>query len=221
MRNIHYKIVVTFLIISAMTTKTPGQNTMKRSMIQYLFPEFNQSIVIMKNGEKRTLVMNFNTVTEKLVFIRDGNYFDMMNPEIIDTVYLNDCRFIPVGKVFYEVLLSSPIALFIQHKGDVQEKGAPVGYGGTSQIAKGVYLTSFDAVGGTYNLELPEDIIIKPSPVYWIRKDNEMLSFTNEKQYLKLFPEKASQIKSFIKQNKLKIDKKDQLISIVKYSGSQ
>jgi hypothetical protein len=189
-------------------------------MIQYLYPDFSQSVVIMKNGEKKTSVMNFNIVTEKMVFISDGKYYDLMNPEIIDTVYLNNKRFIPVGKVFYEILLSGPIALFIEHKGDLVEKGAPVGYGGTSQLAKSVYLTSFDAVGGSYNLELHENFEVKPAPVHWIRRNGEMLSFTNQKQYLLLFPDKADALKSFIKEFRLKFNSDEDLVKIVRYSGN-
>lgn len=133
---------------------------------------------------------------------------------------LNNCRFTAVGKAFYEVLLTDPVALYIQHKGDLLEKGAPVGYGGTSQLAKSVYLTNFDSEGGTYNLELPASFIVRQSPVYWIRRGDEMLSFRNEKQYLKIFPDKTGQIKSFIKEFRLKIDNNDDLVKIVKYSGS-
>jgi len=46
-----------------------------------------------------------------------------------------------------------------------------------------------------------------------------MLSFTNEKQYLKLFPDKAEGIKEFIKKNRLKFDNYEDLIQIVRYSG--
>jgi hypothetical protein len=220
MRSISLRIAITLLVLSGIIVKAQGQNNMQRSMIQYLFPDFDQSVIMMKNGEEKTTIMNFNTVTEKLVFISDRNYYDLMNPEIVDTVYLNGCKFIPVGKVFYEVLLSDPIALFIQHKSELIEKGVPVGYGGTSQLAKSVYITSFDAVGGTYNLELPENYTVKQSPVYWIRKGNEMLSFTNQKQYLTLFPEKTNDIKSYIKQFRLKFSDKEDLVKIVKYSGS-
>ncbi len=220
MIRMSFKIAILFIIIWSVTAMSQGQNTMQRSMVQYLYPDFNQGVVMMKNGEKKTSVMNFNTVTEKLVFISDGKYYDLMNPEMIDTVYVNKARFIPVGKVFYEVALPGPIALFIEHKGDLVEKGAPVGYGGTSQLAKSVYLTSFDGVEGTYNLELPENFDVKPAPVYWIRRNGEMLNFTNQRQYLLLFPGSADAIKNFIKEFRLKFNSADDLVKIVRYSGN-
>jgi hypothetical protein len=215
-----FKITIPFLFMCCLTAKLQAQNTMQRSMIQYLYPDFSQSVVMMKNGEKKTSVMNFNTVTEKMVFISNGKYYDLMNPEIIDTVYLNNKKFVSAGKVFYEMLLSGTIALFIEHKGDLVDKGTPVGYGGTSQLAKSVYLTSYDAVGGTYNLELPENFEVKPAPVYWIRRNGEMLSFTNQKQYLLLFPDKADAIRSFIKEFRLKFNSEQDLVKIVRYSGN-
>jgi hypothetical protein len=187
MRKIHFKIVLVAFLLNSITSGAQAQKNRDGSMPQYLFPDFNQCVISMKNGEKKTLTMNFNTITEKLVFYIDPDYFDLMNSETIDTVYLNSCKFIPVGKSFYEVLISGPIALFIQHKGDLLEKGAPVGYGGTSQLAKSVYVTTYSSDG---------------------------------RLYLKLFPDKGDEIKNFIKEFRLKIDRREDLIKVVNYAGS-
>ncbi len=61
----------------------------------------------MKGGKTNTATMNYNTVTEKMVFISNDKYYDLTNPETVDTVILNGCKFVPVGKSFYEVLVSS------------------------------------------------------------------------------------------------------------------
>jgi hypothetical protein len=47
-----------------------------------------------------------------------------------------------------------------------------------------------------------------------------MVSFENEKQFLKLFPEKSDQLKSYIKENRLKFEKQEHLIKLVKYCSS-
>jgi hypothetical protein len=194
-----------------------AQSNSDGSMPQYLFPGFSKSEVSMKNGQIQTPMMNYNTVTETMVFVRDGKYYDMTNLEMVDSVFLNDCKFVPSGKIFYEVLLSGKIDLFIQHKGDLLPPGKPVGYGGTSQVASSSYISGVERETGYYNLPLPADYIVKASPVYWVRIDYEMVGFINEKQFLKLFPDKTDEIKEFIRKNRLKIDRPADLTQIVRY----
>jgi hypothetical protein len=212
-------ILIVFLI-TGMLCKLSGQATSSGSMPQYLFAEFTKSDIKMKSGQAQTQEMNYNTITEKMVFTRDKKYYDLTNPEMIDTIILQNCRFVPAGKAFYEVLVSGPVSLFIQHKGDLMSAGKTVGYGGTSQVASANYINAIELDGLQVNLQLPSDYIVKSSPVYWIRKGDEWFSFTGEKQFLKIFPDNASQIKGFIKENRIKFDKPENLIRLVKYCST-
>jgi hypothetical protein len=117
-------------------------------------------------------------------------------------------------------LVSGPISLFLQHKGDLMAAGKPVGYGGTSQVASANYINAIELDGLQVNLQLPSDYIVKSSPVYWIRKGEEWFSFNGEKQFLKIFPDKANQIKGFIKENRIKFDKSENLVKLVKYCST-
>jgi hypothetical protein len=185
---------------------------------QYLFPEFSKTMVLMKNGKSQSILMNYNMVTERMVYNKDGVFFDMVNPETIDTVFILDRKFIPIGKIYYELMLqNTPLTLLIQHKGELESAGTPAAYGGTSQVAATTSLSSIELSGGRYNLSLPPQYVVKTSTVYWIRKQNEMFSFINEKQFLKIFPDKESELKKFIKDNRIKIDKPDQLKKLVSY----
>lgn len=208
------------VLLSAMTMIINGQANSKGEMPQYLFPGFNKCDVLMNGGQINSPVMNYNIVTQKMVFITNDKYYDLTNPEAVDTVRLNGCKFIPVGKAFYEVLLSQPIALFIQHKGTLMTAGKQVGYGGTSQTASTTYISNIELSGLQYNLELPDDFIVNSSTVYWLRIGDKWSDFTNEKQFISLFPGKEAQIKSFIRENRIKIDKPDHLTKLIKYCAT-
>lgn len=197
-----------------------GQTTSDGTMPQYLYEDFSKSTILMKSGQSQPAVMNYNTVTGMMVFINGDKYYDLINQQLIDTVYLQESRFVPAAKAFYEVLVTGPLACFIQHTGNLMPAGKQVGYGGTSQVASTDYITNINLSGGQYNLELPSDYIVRQSTIYWVRKGTEMLSFQNEKQLLKLFPDKADQVKSFIKENRLKIEKPENLARIIRYTGS-
>jgi len=223
MERVINKVIAKVLLISvfsAVPLMLVCQTTSDGSMPQYYFKDFTQGKVKMKNGQVQTPMLNYNTVTEKMVFTRDEKYYDISNPEMIDTVIIKDMKFVPVGKIFYEVLLTGPVALFIQHKGELMSAGKQVGYGGTSQLSASVYVTSVELSGGRYNLPLPAEYIVKITPVYWIRRNNEMFSFLNEKQLMNLYPEKAKEIKAFIKGNRIKIENREHLIKLVDYCSS-
>jgi len=213
-------IVLIVILFTGMLFKLSGQTTSTGSMPQYLFHDFTTCDIKMKSGQTQTQEMNYNTITEKMVFTRDKKYYDLTNPEMVDTIILQNCRFVPAGKAFYEVLVSGPVSLFIQHKGDLMSAGKPVGYGGTSQVASANYINAIELDGLQVNLQLPSDYIVKSSPVYWIRKGDEWSSFNGEKQFLKIFPDKAVQIKGFIKENRIKFDKSENLIRLVKYCST-
>ena len=214
-----FRIAVAVIMI-VMPAMLHGQVSSSGQMPQYLYPEFSKADVLMKGGRTNTAQMNYNIVTEKMVFISNDNYYDMTNPEQADTVYINGTKFVPVGKAFYEVLVSKPIALYYQHKGNLMSAGKPVGYGGTSQTSSSTYISNIELSGRQTNLPLPKDFIVNPAPVFWIRTGDKWSDFINEKQFLSLFPEKSSQIKSYIKENRIKIDKPENLARLVKYCAT-
>jgi hypothetical protein len=196
------------------------QTNSSGSMPQYLFKDFAKSEIKLKRGESQTQMMNYNKVTEKMIFTRDNQYYELTNAEIVDTIFLNDCKFVPVGKTFYEVLADGPATLFIQHKSSLLPAGKQVGYGGTSQIASADYLSSVKLQGGQYNLPLPSDYIVNDGAVYWIRKGDIWSDFNNEKQFLKIFPVNSVQIKDFIRKNRIKFDKPDNLVKLVMFCNT-
>ena len=211
------KRYILFSIVLFILLPATAQRNDKGEMPQYLLTEFIKTRVLMKSGASQYEMMNYNTVTEKMVYRKDDNYWDLANPEMVDTVYLGDMKFIPFGKYFFEAGYISKITLFIQHKGTLMSAGSTVGYGGKSQLASTDRITGVDFSGGRFNLPLPTDFIVNPSPVYWIRKNGEMLDFLTEKQFLRYFETDAEKIRDFIKDNKLKIDKPDHLSRIVRF----
>ena len=124
-------IAIFLLIILSFTSPVTAQTNSDGSSPQFLYPDFTKSTVRMKNGQSQNTILNYNTVSEKMVYQKDDKLYDMVNTEMIDTVFLQDSKFVPVGKGFYEVLLVAPVALFVQYKGEIAPPGTPAGYGGT------------------------------------------------------------------------------------------
>jgi hypothetical protein len=194
-----------------------AQTNRDGSSPQFLFPEFIKGEVVLKNGQKQYALMNYNTVSEKMTYMQGEKIYDMIDIDKIDTIKIYQSKFIPAGQIFHEVLVKGNTPLFVQHKGDLIPPGKPVGYGGTSQVASSTYLTSVGLSSGYYNLELPSDFEVKLNPVFWITRNGTPESFVTEKQFLKLFPEKAAELKKHIKQFRIKFDRIPDVMRLVEF----
>ena len=107
---------------------------------QYLFPEFNTGKVGIKNGRDLNVILNYNIVTEKLVFMQKGRIYDMTDYANVDTVILYSKKFIPAGKGFVEIADTGKYTLLLQHIGTIQTPPKPAAYGGTSEVSSSTYV---------------------------------------------------------------------------------
>jgi hypothetical protein len=221
MKNFNFRLntVITIFLLLGIMSGSPlmAQKNSDGSSPQFLYPDFTKAKVRMKNGQLQYLILNYNTVSEKMVFLKDEKLYDMTNPEMVDTVFLEESLFIPSGEVFYRVILNAPAAFFVQYKGELMSPGAPAGYGGTSQVSNTKKLSSVALTTGYYNIKLPSDYTVKTNLQYWIRKDGSMSGFANERQFLKLFPDHESELRQFIKQNKIKFDRVPDMMKLAEY----
>lgn len=204
---------VLFLTVMPVNAQTDTDQELK----QYLFPAFVNGTLKMKDGTSRDLILNYNTITEKFVFIQNNDLFDLADTNPVDTIIIETRRFVPVDEVFLEVLVDATVALFVQNKSNLTEPGSPAGYGTTSQTSSIRNYSSYASAGKMLNLELPSGFTVTPAPVFWIRNGDEMFSFQTRRQLLKHFPDNGDEINKFIKNNRFKTNKSEDLIKIIQY----
>ena len=101
-------------------------------LVHYVFNEFNPGTVKMKSGETYNQVLNYNILTGEMIFENEGKYLAIASPENVDTVYINDRKFIPLNNKFYEVLVNSQYLYLLEFTFTITEPGTSIGYGGTS-----------------------------------------------------------------------------------------
>ena len=217
-RSVKNRIILTISLFS-LVFSVYGQENSYQNLPQFLYPDFNASRIKMKAGKDLNLIMNYNMVTEKMIFLQKEQVYDMLNTGTVDTIYMNGSRFVPNGKVFYEVFPGSKVTFFIQHKGRLLSPPKPAAYGGTSEVSSSTYITRIDLGADRYNMKLEGDLRVKYDPMYWISLNGNMSGFVGEKQFLKIFPGKENELKLFIKKNKVKFDRKEDLIKLCQYSN--
>ena len=208
----------TIIIIALLNLVLPlsAQIDSVENLPQYLYPNFAKSVVKLKTGESFSALLNYNTVTEKMIFYQNGSLMTLTKPETIDTVFLQNSKFVFYENVFYEVLPGTPVSLFIQHRSDLVSPGKPAAYGTPSETAGSTSISKLYN-DKAYNLKLPESYKVTPAPAYWIRKNNLMQKFSSERQFIKLFPSKAEDIKKYIDKEKISIKNQNDLIKLVTF----
>jgi len=210
-------LLMVALILTACTYMMPvnAQNNSENVSSHYVLPEFVNGSVLFKSGKTEDAVINYNTVTEEMIFDKGGTKLAMTNIEAIDTVYLGSRKFIPHEKIFYEVLIKDNISLFKKHKCNLLQSGSPAGYGGTSETSATNNISILVGSGSMYKLELPKDYHVKDASQFRTLKDNVESIITSQKQFLKIFPQKSAELEQFIKKNKLNVRKQEDLIILI------
>ncbi|HLN54468.1 MAG TPA: hypothetical protein VK207_00675 [Bacteroidales bacterium] len=220
------KIIIS-LLTSAFCLCASGQTDPGNPLPHFVFPGFTKGVTKMKDGKVFSSNLNYNTVDEIMVTELDGKYRYAKDLESIDTILIEYKKFVPVGKVFYEVLANGPVSLFLQNKSTLTPKGSNVGYGSRSQSVGATDYKRFEMqqwnVNNQWdvvNIDLPPNMDVTPASVYWVRNDDKFEKFINLNQFYKIFPEKQAELKQFVKNEKISMKSREDLIRLVNYSNT-
>jgi hypothetical protein len=208
------KLFSSLFIVYVLVATVNGQEN-DRPITHYLFPEFYAGKILMKNGNIEESRLNYNSLTEEMVFETKGKYLALVNVGVIDTVYIQNRKFIPVGKIFYEVPVNMEIPLLIKHTCRVIPPGKPTAYGGTSETTSVTIVNNFFQSGRVYDLKLPGDYKITSSTNFYLKSENNFIRIYKVKQVIKFFPDKEKEIKEFIKLNGTDFDNQKDLIDLI------
>lgn len=186
----------------------------------YIFPEFKQGVVLMKNGKRNNALLNYNSLTEEMIFDDHGQKLAISKNQLpqIDTVLIEGRQFVVQKNVFVELAYHSQWALFIEYKCKVEEQGPSTGYGGTAKTSAATAVST-TTIGGrsVYNLSLPDDVETNPYIYYWLKKDDELHKFVTLKELKKLFPDKKDEIKQYSKSHRVKYNEPETIAQLVAF----
>lgn len=211
-----FAFILTILILTTSLPEISGQiqsdtaNTSKH----YVLPEFIVGSVIMKDGSTEYAVMNYNRLTEEMIFNKDGVMLALDSIMNIDTVNVDSRLFIPHGKVFYEVLVIGKVSLFMEHKCNLLATGNPSGYGGVTETGASRNVSSLSGYR-SFKLHLPRDYHITDASQFWISRDGNFFKANTSSQIRKAIPEKSEEIKNYIKLKNLDLSKTPDLVDLI------
>ncbi len=211
------RLIFILLFIASFIFCFPQKNDHKPT--GYIFPEFSKGVVLMKSGVKHQKMLNYNMLTEEMVFTDNGKKLAFSDYEMqrVDTVYLADRKFIVMDKIWLELLYRSDFSLFAQHRCHLKDPGKPAGYGGTSQTQASDSYSSLITAGAVYELELPDDYGTSPYKIYTLMKNGETIKFVSMRQLKKYYEEKKDLVNTYIKEKDIEFNNPDDILELIKY----
>ncbi|XOV93488.1 MAG: hypothetical protein ACFHWX_02020 [Bacteroidota bacterium] len=192
-----------------------GYHSISQEVIEerYLFPEFVDGTMLMKDGKKRQVIINYDKATEEMILFISSMKLTIARTEIelIDTIYMEERKFVRMDNKFLEFLDQSVDAtLYVQHKCNViyHEGGGKyvgVGTGPRYQIIR----QNESFFQGDYSVE--------PYLIYWIRKDNVMNEITTLSDLKKVYSRQKAKLNKYIRNNKVEFEDTNQLMKLIGY----
>lgn len=208
-------LLIILIILTSIATSHAQTKVIE--VTHYIFPEFIKGTVLMKNGVKNDAFLNYNSLTEEMIFDNKGKKLAMTQLDQVDTVFIQNRKFIIHNNKFVELVYRSAYELLVEHQSKVVDPGKPAAYGGTSQTSATTMYSSYLSGGQVYELKLPQGIETKASQEYWLKKDGKTTKFLSIRQLMKLFGDKEDDFKNFVKKNDVKYEDQASIIALIKY----
>ncbi len=202
-----------FMLFHSSFSQTDGQNT-----TYFILPEFVDGTVLMKSGNKNKLSINYNAVSEEMIFVKGQHRMAIGNTEseLIDTVFMADRKFIRLDGKFVEVLeQTQAYDLYAQHKCKLDYGEKPISYSEASKSSARENQSLSYSTGLVSESRVVYEYIPSPYLVYYFKQQGEILELTSLKQVKKLYKEKQNLYKSFVKENDVAFENADQVADLI------
>lgn len=188
----------------------------------FLYTEFYPGKVLFKDKTTQPAAFNYNTLFQQMIYVQNGLLLALDKTATIDTLYVNNRKFVPADTVFYEVRLEDTgFPLYTSYTCEIFKVPPASPYGGTSQTGAVDNLASYRlGVATPYQLRIPENYTVEKRSSFFTRINGQFLPVKNTKQVTALFPANEGQLKNFIKGNHISFNKEADMEKLFLFFGS-
>jgi hypothetical protein len=184
---------------------------------RFLFPEFQNAIVVTKQGTGKAM-MNYNMLTGDMMFIdQNGDTLVLLNPAEIYAIRFGKQEFIYSSKKYVEILATAgTVSLAISRRiKPVIEKqyGA---YGMATNTASIDNVNALTDNANSVRLTINKEITYTVVQVFYLQSGKSLKQAT-EKNFQKAFEKNKEVINTFIKEHGLDLKKEEDIIRLFNF----
>lgn len=187
----------------------------------YLFENFIDGSVLLKSGEISRAPLNYCSYDQTVLFKKDGKILTLTGLASVDTVYINEKKFVPFNDMVYEVInTTGKVELYVSYVSEVRPLIATADHNGTSvqdnnqvsNTVSNVYVSR--PFKGDFTLEITKR--------YWLKMYKKLYKANNVKDFLKVFRESTNpSIGEFVKQNHIDFKSEADLVKLINFCNEQ
>jgi len=184
----------------------------------FLFNAFEDGIAYFDDGGIAKAKCNYNVVNNEFCYIKNSNIFVISNTDELDSVQIGSKVFRYIDNKILETINSGKIFIFLNRKANVSSNTPSGAYGtesNTSAVSKKTSIYSHKS-GEYVNIQDDNDLEISVSEKLYLLVNNELILATKT-QINKKFKIHKSAIKSFMKENNINLNNKNDLLKLVSF----
>lgn len=206
------RVLISLFFLTLLFSQTTAAQE-KRLM---LFSDYPRGTVLMKNKAKINTELNFDAANNNMMFRQDGKEMILTNFNEIDTIYINDKKFIVVKETYLEVVPTKHGTIYVHWNLKDVYQGQKGAFGITTQ-AKVESINTSEWQHGPYENQYVDIYQTANKNKYFLLREDKYVSINNEKTIFKSFPGHTAEIKSYLNQHKTDFSKTDEVIALLEY----
>lgn len=192
-----------------------AQNNPEETQSPYVFPAFESGTIYFTNGDETEKKLNYNGVTEEMIYWADGRKLAVDNLSEIDKILIKNRLFIPSDGKFFEKISECQAGPYIRYNYRLEGPEKPSGYGSSSQTTATTSYTTLTDDKMYYELKLPADFKVVRSSSFYFTNGTEWAEVSNKRHAWKLYGnEHKDQIKRFVKKQKINFSATDDMVKL-------
>jgi hypothetical protein len=187
----------------------------------FFYPQFTDGKVFFKNGSIAAAKMNYNNLTDQMLFINPkGDTLALTDEKTIDFIALDKETFYYADGYVRLVTSNSVVKLVEKNVWEV----ADIRKMGSHNRPANTYAVSYmgkitDGLGRTYDLIQEEDLVLRKKPKYYFGDAYNHFTPASKKNLLSFFPKNENLLASYLKENKINFNQKTDLEKVAQFIG--
>jgi hypothetical protein len=185
----------------------------------FLSPQFINGKVFFRNGTKAIAMMNYNSLTDQMLFIDPkGDTLALKDEKTIKFISLDKDTFY-YNEGYIRLVASNSVVKLAEKQiwevADIRKIGSHNRPSTTFAITS--YSTLTDRFGKSHDLLLNEDLVLRKKANYYFGDIYDRFTPAGKKNLLLLFPKEQMGLANYLKENKVRFDKKDDLEKVAQF----
>ena len=207
--------VILFITLWGITLSLSAQST---NIHQFLLPEYQDALILYKDGRQFQAPVNFNLLEGQFLFIdsKDKESKRFSNPELISLIRIGERCFLLGDKETTEVIQSDPM-FRVSYSGNLRKAPKNLTYGGTTQTASVDSYSGMMGSGLISGRPTNNQVVTGINKTYEVKIGKKTKRFFSKNSFLKAVPKlQRPEMEAHLEQHEVDFDNVQQVLELYK-----